>query len=204
MWEVLITIAVAIFCAELVGYWLHVLLHSNKIEFLSKAHMIHHLVVYGPKQRFTTKEYKTALIDGRPGIAGIGLEWIIPISIIIILIILALWALSMPLHLSLTFVGVAAVWELIMFSYMHDALHLQKFWMIDHPFFKQWFQKTREKHVIHHLEIDNSGRMNKNYGICFFFFDKLFKTYEAHLGKFNEKGYEKAKHRYAYIYELIK
>lgn len=204
MLEIIITVILAIISGEFLGYWLHVLLHSNKIEFLSKAHMIHHLVVYGPKQEFTSDKYKTSLIDNRPGIAGVGLEWIIPVILIVSGMTLILWALNIPLHLAVIFVMATGIWELIMFNYMHDALHLRHFWMINNKLLSKWFLQTRQKHLIHHLEIDNTGRMNTNYGICFFFFDKLFRTFEGKLNKFNEFGYEKAKTRYSYIYEKLK
>jgi hypothetical protein len=35
--------------AELAGYWLlRRLLHSDKLPFLSRNHMVHHLLLYGP------------------------------------------------------------------------------------------------------------------------------------------------------------
>ena len=190
--------------AEFLGYWLHVLLHSNKIVFLSKNHMIHHLVIYGPKKPFLTDTYQTALIEGRPGIAGIGLEWLMPAVLIIGSIWIIMWLLNIPLHLILIFLGVAIVWELVIFNYMHDALHIRNFWMEHNKYFSKWFLKIRENHEIHHMEIDNKGRMNKNYGICFFFFDHLFGTFEKKFVKFNEEGYETAKRIYSYIYEKVK
>ena len=35
------------YSAELLGYWLHRLLHSGAIAVLSRNHMKHHLVLYG-------------------------------------------------------------------------------------------------------------------------------------------------------------
>jgi sterol desaturase/sphingolipid hydroxylase (fatty acid hydroxylase superfamily) len=49
--DIIVTILAAALIAELTGYLMHILLHSNKIAFLSKSHMIHHLVLYGPKCR---------------------------------------------------------------------------------------------------------------------------------------------------------
>jgi hypothetical protein len=51
---VLVAIATAVgscSVAEFLGYWLHRLLHSDKIPALSRSHMIHHLRYYGPKHR---------------------------------------------------------------------------------------------------------------------------------------------------------
>jgi len=36
--------------AEFAGYWLHRLLHTDKLSFLSRGHMLHHLLLYGPTQ----------------------------------------------------------------------------------------------------------------------------------------------------------
>jgi len=46
--------------------------------------------------------------------------------------------------------------------------------------------------------------MNTNYGICFFAFDKIFRTFKGEFEEFNEKGYQNSKKRYAYIYEKLK
>src|SRR5579864_7760102 len=46
--SVLAWFAVSIGVSELLGYLLHRLLHSGKIGFLSRSHMRHHLVLYGP------------------------------------------------------------------------------------------------------------------------------------------------------------
>jgi hypothetical protein len=40
--------------AELLGYWLHRLMHSGAIRLLSRNHMKHHLIFYGPLQKTTT------------------------------------------------------------------------------------------------------------------------------------------------------
>ena len=47
--NILLTIAGACLFTEIAGYFIHILLHSNKIQFLSKNHMVHHLKVYQPK-----------------------------------------------------------------------------------------------------------------------------------------------------------
>lgn len=50
--------------AELLGYWLHRLIHSGIIAFLSRKHMKHHLSVYGPLQEQHTKQYLDATDEG--------------------------------------------------------------------------------------------------------------------------------------------
>ena len=46
--------------AELLGYLLHRLLHSGWIAFLSRNHMRHHLVIYGPLQEQHSPAYLDA------------------------------------------------------------------------------------------------------------------------------------------------
>jgi sterol desaturase/sphingolipid hydroxylase (fatty acid hydroxylase superfamily) len=48
--------------AELAGYWLHGLLHSYKLPFLNRSHMVHHLLLYGPMQPRWAERYKGAAI----------------------------------------------------------------------------------------------------------------------------------------------
>ena len=43
--------------AELAGYWLHRLLHSDTLPFLSRGHMVHHLLLYGPMQPMRAERY---------------------------------------------------------------------------------------------------------------------------------------------------
>ena len=50
IFSVLAWLAASIFVSELLGYLLHRLLHSGKVGLLSRGHMRHHLVFYGPLQ----------------------------------------------------------------------------------------------------------------------------------------------------------
>ena len=43
--------------AELAGYWLHGLLPSDKLPFLSRSHMVHQLLPYGPTQPMRAERY---------------------------------------------------------------------------------------------------------------------------------------------------
>jgi hypothetical protein len=36
--------------AEFVGYWLYRLLYSDKFPALSRGHLIHHFLIYGPSK----------------------------------------------------------------------------------------------------------------------------------------------------------
>jgi len=44
------------------------------------------------------------------------------------------------------------------------------------PVLRWWFRKARRLHDIHHRSLDFNGRMDKNFGIGFFLFDRIFRT----------------------------
>ena len=56
----LLTVLASVVLAELAGYGLHRLMHSGRIPALSRAHLIHHLLLYGPRQPMRTAEYRDA------------------------------------------------------------------------------------------------------------------------------------------------
>ena len=65
----------SIFVSELLGYLLHRLLHSGKIGFLSRSHMKHHLVFYGPLQpQRPGTVYRDATTDDAVALGNIGME----------------------------------------------------------------------------------------------------------------------------------
>src|SRR5258707_12565473 len=79
-----IPLALLISCllAEFFGYWLHRLLHSDKIPFLSRGHLIHHFLIYGPGQPMRLDKYHDAT-EQRFSVGNIGLEWIAPSAMIL-------------------------------------------------------------------------------------------------------------------------
>jgi sterol desaturase/sphingolipid hydroxylase (fatty acid hydroxylase superfamily) len=197
MWA-LLSIFLGFLFAETVGYIIHQLLHSEKIPYLSRSHMIHHLKHYSPKGSMRSDKYLTS-IEGRAAVGTVGLEWIAPLAIVSVLSIGPLLLLGLPL----LYVGIgylsAVIWGIIGFSKIHDAMHIRNVWLLRIPVIGRWFKKVRRLHDIHHTHISDSGKMQKNFGMCFFWFDKLFKTYSPSIGHFNDPGYEKAKERYAFI-----
>jgi sterol desaturase/sphingolipid hydroxylase (fatty acid hydroxylase superfamily) len=98
------------------------------------------------------------------------------------------------------FVGASLFWAWVL-GYMHDAMHLKHFWMMeDVRGLGSWFQSIRRRHDIHHLELSDDGRMVANYGICFFFVDRIVGTYSRGHRPFNQLGYQAAKQRYAFVF----
>jgi hypothetical protein len=193
-----LTLAISCLLAEFCGYWLHRLLHSDKIPFLSCGHLIHHLLIYGPGQPMRHDHYHDAT-ENRFSVGNVGLEWLAPSAIILA----AIWGLMALLHVSAPYQAITLVtlilWPAFMFSYLHDRMHLSEFWMARHPLLHSWFRAARRLHDIHHHAVDNSGRMDANFGIGFFLFDRVFRTIATHHRPFNRAGFEAARQRYGLI-----
>ena len=187
----------SIFVSELLGYLLHRLLHSGKIGFLSRSHMRHHLVLYGPlhSQR-PSPGYLDATV-GEVSLFNIGMEWIIPGAILLAASITVLHFLHVTLFHQSVFVAGTLSWSFIMFSYLHDRMHIDGFWMERQRWLKRWFLGAREAHDIHHWALNDRGFMDKNFGIAFFLFDRVFGTWAAQWPSFNRRGYKNALHRFA-------
>lgn len=193
--KVLLTILGSFLLAEFVGYWLHKLLHSGKIPWLSRSHMTHHLKDYGPKDKMRTQEYVNGSKD-RPSFLGIGFEWLVPAGVVLALLVILMLLFGVPWYYQLLVIVSSSVWSWFMFNYIHDALHREDFWMLKVPILNMWFKRARRLHDIHHIHLTDDGRMNANYGICFFLMDKIFETFNKKPSKFNDKGYDAALERY--------
>lgn len=199
MMSCLLAAAAAALFTEFAGYWLHVLLHSHKIRFLSRNHMIHHLSVYAPnKPQRPSHEYLISTY-GRAAVLGIGLEWLLPAAVLLAAEIGGLRALGVGPAAGTAFVAASLAWGWLMFGYMHDAMHLKGFWMERAPeSLRAWFLRARLRHDIHHMDLDDAGFMPYNFGICFFAFDALFGTLKPGHDRFNPRGLEAAMSRYAF------
>jgi len=79
-----------------------------------------------------------------------------------------------------------------MFSYLHDRMHVQGFWTERMPLLSSWFCAARRFHDIHHRSINANGRMNRNFGIGFYFFDRVFRTFAKRHCPFNWHDYREA------------
>ncbi len=181
--------------AEFAGYWLHRLLHSDKLPFLSRSHMSHHLLLYGPLQPMRRETYKDAT-DDRVSLGNVGLEWLAPSAVVLTVCWGVMFLFRGPVIYQAIVLGTLVVWPFITFSLLHDAMHLRDFWMARMPVINGWFRKARRLHDIHHHSVDNEGHMNANFGIGFFLFDRLFHTLARHHRPLNRKGLEIALLRY--------
>lgn len=187
--------------AELLGYFLHRLLHSDTIRFLSRSHMTHHLLLYGPLQQQRPGPVYFDATGGKIALGNIGLEWLAPAGLLLAVSLGAFRLFHVrPIH-QLIFVATTLTWSFLMFSYLHDRMHIQGFWLARNRFSKHWFRKARRLHDIHHVSLNAAGLMNKNFGIGFFFFDHFFGTLSTSSRPFNRQGYEAAQRRYAFLRE---
>jgi sterol desaturase/sphingolipid hydroxylase (fatty acid hydroxylase superfamily) len=157
--------------------------------------MIHHLRLYGPKMPQVFKKYKQSVKE-RSAFLGVGYEWLIGGVSITVVVSFILYLFGMPWYLILLFIAIIIFWAKYPYAYMHKAMHLSEFWMIKNPYTSKWFLYIRDLHDIHHRDVDDVGRMNTNYGICFFWLDKFFGTYKPEHQKFNEKGFVRSEKLY--------
>ena len=188
--------AASIVVSELFGYLLHRLLHSGKIGLLSRAHMKHHLVLYGPfEPQRPGSEYHDAT-TAEVALGNVGLEWLIPGAIVLAASVQALNMLGVALRYQIVFVVTSLAWSFLMFSYLHDRMHVAGFWMERNRWLKCWFVRARRSHDIHHWALNDRGLMDKNFGIGFFFFDRLLGTHTQERRSFNHRGYRAALRRF--------
>jgi len=194
-------LAASILVSEFLGYLLHRLLHSGKIGFLSRSHMRHHLLLYGPLQpQRPGSGYQDATTDSL-ALGNIGLEWLAPGALLLVLSITMLNFFGVPVIYQSIFVAGSLAWSFIMFSYLHDRMHIADFWMERNPCLKRWFVSARHAHDIHHYALNDDGLMDKNFGIAFFFFDRIFGTWTREWQTFNRVGYRRALRRFAKVIE---
>lgn len=187
----------SILYSEFVGYFLHIFIHSEKIAWLSRHHMYHHLRDYSPRSKMRTEEYISGS-KNRTNILGFGMEWVIPSAVILAVLVGILTLVGLPWYQQMFSAGVAILWSGLMFGYMHSRMHEKSFWMLKVPGLRGWFKRARRLHDIHHIHISPDGKMDRNYGICFFFMDRLFGTYITKAGR-SKEGYNKALERYSGI-----
>jgi len=191
-------LAISCLLAEFFGYWLHRLLHSDKIPLLSRGHLIHHFLIYGPGQPMRRDHYHDATAD-RFSAGNIGLEWLIPSAAILAILWTIMFFLRVPLLFQCITLATLIVWPIITFSYLHDRMHLSDFWMARNPFFRRWFLAARRLHDIHHHALNDDGRMVSNFGIGLFLFDRLFRTMSTRHRQFNRRGFAVARRRYGLL-----
>src|SRR5258706_816599 len=106
--------------AELAGYWLHRLLHTDRLPFLSRRHMVHHLLLYGPLP-MRAAHYKDAT-RGRFSLGNVGFEWLAPSAVLLI----SCWGVMFLLRLRPVYqfvvLGNPVTWPVFTFNLFHHAM----------------------------------------------------------------------------------
>jgi sterol desaturase/sphingolipid hydroxylase (fatty acid hydroxylase superfamily) len=194
--KISICAVLSVIVAEFLGYWLHRLLHSDTLRVLSRSHMKHHLVLYGPRQNQRPSSDYIDATTGQIALGNIGLEWLMPSGILLAGSVAFFCLLGIRPLYQFVYVVVVLAWSFLSFSYLHDRMHEKGSWIETNRWTRRWFLNARKLHDVHHRTLRDDGRMDKNFGIGFFFFDRLFGTLARHQRPFNHRGYDAAKRRY--------
>jgi sterol desaturase/sphingolipid hydroxylase (fatty acid hydroxylase superfamily) len=142
------------------GYISHWAFHQRWSGRFYTSHMSHHLVLYPPSDFYSDK-YRDAGKDNTS----------VLFFLIFLPLILGAIAITVLKIIPLLF-GIIILVEMAAFgaanNVLHDAFHLRKtFWQ------RFWFfDKLVKLHIQHHKN------MKKNFGILFFWPDKLFNTFK--------------------------
>jgi len=186
----------SILLAELYGYWLHVLLHSYKIPALSRAHMAHHILSYGPGERQRSVAYIQEVEEGTTLIAGLGLEWLIPALFLLGFTVGLEWLLGLPWAYIAVSITTILAYTAFLFWWLHDRMHVKGTWLTKNRLVRRSFMRARKLHDIHHHHVTDDGLMNVNYGIATPLFDHVFGSYLGKLKGLNRAGIYAALVRY--------
>src|ERR1700694_2287207 len=167
-------VGTSIAAAELLGYPLLRRLHSGRVPWLSMAHMKHHMVLYGPLQKQRPSEEYLDATTGSVALGNIGLEWIVPSTLILTTVVVFLRLLRVSLFDQTVSIGTTLAWSFLMFSYLHDQMHVKNFWMERNSVLAPWLRGARNRHDLHYRGLNDRGLMDKNFGIGLFFFFSRF------------------------------
>jgi sterol desaturase/sphingolipid hydroxylase (fatty acid hydroxylase superfamily) len=195
IWRMLFAATASIAFAEFSGYVLHRLMHSERFPALSRSHLTHHFRLYGPNKAMRSPRYQDATED-RASLGNIGMEWVLPSLGILSALWLILNSCGIGWPYQVVVFSTVLAWSFLMFSYLHDRMHLKGFWMEQAPLIRIWFIKARRLHDIHHRSMNDQGKMDRNFGIGFFFFDRIFRTLSKRHCPLNWLGFHAAAMRH--------
>jgi len=143
-----------------------------------------------------TLEYRDAT-DHSFSLGNVGVDWLIPAALLLVCALGVFRLLHVRSLYQLIYFVATLGWSFLMFSYLHDGLHIDGYWMERNRWLKGWFVSARSRHEIHHHAINDQGLMDRNFGIGFFFFDRLFGTLCSVEPAFNDTGYKMAQARFS-------
>jgi sterol desaturase/sphingolipid hydroxylase (fatty acid hydroxylase superfamily) len=141
------------------GYWAHYCFHKRWSGRLYNAHMSHHTRLY-PKTDLVSENYRHAGKDNTVWLFAIVFS-----PFILGALLLTIFGI-LPLGIGVEILGLMVVVSYLN-NALHDAYHLRNSFWHRLPF----FERLRKLHFLHH------NRMNSNFGIINFFWDRVFGTY---------------------------
>jgi len=145
------------------GYWVHRGLHKKFSGPFGKSHKTHHEIMY-PVTDFKSDKYRSAGKD-----SSLIFFAVISIPIVALPFLLSFLGI-LSLVKALLIVGQMIFWGWL-HNYIHDAFHINNHWLSRVPVVKIWFNRLIDLHFGHHCDVQ------KNFGIFFFGWDRLFGTY---------------------------
>jgi sterol desaturase/sphingolipid hydroxylase (fatty acid hydroxylase superfamily) len=159
----LIIAILTFFVMTLFGHIVHWSLHQTWTGKVHDAHMTHHIKLYPPSD-YLSKVYRQAGNDSTPkffAMAGAPL-------VLIPIVLFYFGLMTLPVMIIILFVeGLVG----FLHNYLHDAFHIEGHWLYRVYGIRSLFAHWTAVHYLHHVD------MGKNYGIFFFFYDRLFGTY---------------------------
>src|SRR5438093_1178695 len=118
------------------------------------------MFLYGPLQKQRPSEHYMDATTDRFSIGNIGVEWLAPTAVLLVLAETIFWAFRVRLVHQAVFFATVLAWSFVMFSYLHDRMHVKNFWMERNPILKGWFRRGRQLHDIHHRMLNDGGLMD--------------------------------------------
>lgn len=150
------------FLLSFLGYISHWCFHQRWSGRFYTAHMSHHKVLYPPTDFYSDK-YRDAGKDNTS----------VLFFLIFLPLILAAIAIT-AFGIVPWFIGAIILIEMAIFgtanNVLHDSFHIRKTFWHRFPFF----------HRLIGLHIEHHRNMKRNFGILFFWPDKLFSTFKTH------------------------
>lgn len=147
------------FLLSLLGYITHYAFHQKWSGVFYRKHMTHHLVLY-PADRFMSDAYRDSGKDNTVWMfAAVFAPFVLTALLLTVFSVISL-GIGLCIFAEMTIIGVLN-------NYLHDAFHLSS------SVWHRWpgFQKLKALHLNHHI------RMDTNYGIFSFYWDKWIGTY---------------------------
>jgi hypothetical protein len=83
------------------------------------------MVLYGPLQKQRPSEEYLDATTGSVALGNVGLEWIVPSTMILTTVVVVLRLLRVSLFDQTVSIGTTLAWTFLIFSYLHDQMHVK-------------------------------------------------------------------------------